>query len=1323
MYPFLHSLDWPSVRGWDDLELAISSLATEQERGTAFEEFCHAYFTVNKALFQARNVWRFSEVPRNILENLGSPSFQDRGIDGIICHYDNTITTYQAKFRSDRSNVPTQRELSTFFMVSDRADFRLVISNVEDLPEVVRERMDSGHILVDVLLQLPPQFFETLQGYVSTNEIRYEPPPQPKPFQERALQAIHDGFVQHSRGQAILACGSGKTLLGKWMADRLESRWILVMVPSLALIRQTLGEWHKAQTRPFRYTCVCSDPTVDAFREEDGWEIQPSDLDIKVSTQVADLVKFLLHEEPIPHVVFSTYQSGPVIVEALKESTLSDFKFDLAICDEAHRLAGVSGKAFSQILDDNLIRAQRRLFMTATPRILAPRLKKTESEEEEREPICSMDDPTQFGPEFYRFPFGQAIKERVICDYRVVVIGVTEEEIAQLVREGGTIQLEDSETWKAETLAQRVALGKAITLYEIKKVFSFHNRVLAAGQFTDGQLPESFTSVLKRMAPNLTHMTSHVSGEMATGIRSKILRQFAMSPRGVVSNARCLGEGVNVPIVDGIFFADPRESVIDIVQAVERALRLVPGKECAHIMIPILVREGEDAEQILENSKFDSVWRVLSAMASQDERLDAIIKETRIRQGEGTFPILGQSNAISSTEFVDCQAILMGFPRRIPFSEYQKLFTLEVMEKMGEGWHLRFGALKEYMQSHGDEPGKDTEFMGFKIGSWLQAQRGAYRKGKLSQDRLNLLHELPIEWNIEREDQQSWEEHLEACREFLQNEGRLPAQGEEIEVGTDIEDSSGEGAPVESQILLMAQSFSGGKLLKVGNWLTHQRQMYKKGALPQNQIELFEKTLGPVWDPQGERWERNFAVYKDYVEKTGNQPQKKTKHLGIAIGNWLTNTVRPKRNKLSVEQIQRLDALGMVWESKGGKRSPSEKWERHFAVYKDYVEKNDQQPPWRWTYHKGVLIGKWLENDVRPNKDKLSSEQVRQLEALGIDWTFCESSVKTSSHKRGPTEGAVPSSTLGGDDEEWLRHYFSFREFWKSFGTIPEPNSSYKGHQIGAWYQAQGRLYDSEALPPFKQEKFRTLREFLELSDHSRRILGAEQPEPDNSGTVHSDSSTETVEPSGASQEETPTDKLTPSTRCPTPDEEGWEEGVVPYEICSDLEPETIRNVVDPRALSKSIIKIVNIEGPIEEQLAIDRLGTLVRRFLPDAPLTEPLIHEAINKAKQSGKIFGRGNFLGAYPETPPPVRRRTDPSLARVQVISDKEIEAAMKLIIWKHGRQTQEALINKVYQSFDLVAPLSSDWDRMAGLIRHLLERGDLQEEPPGLIGLPLD
>ena len=873
MYRILGSLPWDQISAWSQLESAITALDSQQTRGEAFEEFCHAFFNLQSKLYQIKDVWRFRNIPPAVLERLGTNTKQDKGIDGVLLHEDETITAYQAKFRIDPSSTPSQREVSTFYMVSDRADYRLIISNVDDLPVVVKERKDHGQVLVDKLLELDGAFFSQLADLIRGTSAPDRPTLAPRPYQVEALTSIVAGLDTFGRGQAILACGAGKTLIGKWVCDSLDCDTALIMVPSLALIRQTIGEWHYANTKPFRYLCVCSDSTVDA-QSDDSWVVNPSDLDCRVTTSAADVVSFLRSDAPITRVIFCTYQSGEVLAAALKSEALSNFSFDFAICDEAHRLAGLSTKTFNHILSDDSIRARRRLFMTATPKILEPRLK-TIADEDQAE-VFSMDDESIFGPVLYRFGFQRAIQEKVICDYQIVVIGVSEEE-ANLIAPGSEVlKTADSGRWSIEGLAQRIALGKAISTYGIQKIFSFHSRVEAASKFVDGQLPDSFTSLMKQMAPQTDFLATYISGAMSSGVRAKKLREFEAASRGVIANAKCLGEGVNVPVVDGVFFSDPKESVIEIVQATGRALRRKANKETAYVMIPVLIRTGEAPESVLRSSRFNSVWKVLSAMSSQDDRLQTTIAQAAVSKGENGGLITPRDNMRGVRGAPDFRTVVMGFPTDLPLSAYQRLFTLEAVEKTGDRWFVRFGALKSYVEIHGEEPTKETKFQGINLGTWFAGQRAAFRNKKLAPDKLKLLTTLGIHLSDGRATQ--WEKQLIACKAFLEINHRLPSSKDVSANGT-----------------------------KIGHWLDNQRRSYRENRLPKEKVEQVEEMLGPVWSQE---WKRNFEAYKDFVEKTGRQPAIQRVHNGIHIGQWLVD-LRQNPQTLSHDQVSKLNALGI----------------------------------------------------------------------------------------------------------------------------------------------------------------------------------------------------------------------------------------------------------------------------------------------------------------------------------------------------------------------------------------------------------------------------
>lgn len=1046
MFPFLSKFDWSKINSWDTLEKAIGQLPSQQDRGEAFEEFCAAFLELHKDYYQATKVWRFQNVPDEILVRLGCSSRQDVGIDGVILHFDDTLTAYQSKFRLTRSDIPSQRELSTFYMVSDRANFRLIIANVDDLPRVARERKAHGQCLVDSLLNLPEDFFISLQEHVLHQRRVIDIKLEPRPFQQRAIDEIVKGFLEHARGQAILPCGCGKTLIGKWIADRLGAKSVLIMVPSLALIKQTLEEWYKVRGRGFRYICICSDQSVASSHSVDGWEINLSDQDIKVSTDSGDLVTFLSRTAPLPQVVFSTYQSSSVLVEGLRKPGMENFRFDLVICDEAHKVAGAAGKPFAQVLNDRMIPAGKRLFMTATPRIIAPQYRR--NAEEDEAPVLSMDELEVFGPVFYRMSFAEAINAKIISDYRVVVIGVSEKEVAELVRTGRAIETENEERWEAQELAQRIALGKAIGVYGMKKIFSFHNRVASASEFVDISRSDSLPAVLEKLNPNLHYFAKHINGEMSAGERNRILREFKISVRGIISNARCLGEGVNVPVVDGVFFADSRSSVIDIVQATGRALRTAPGKTMAYVIIPVLVQEEEDPEAIIEASRFELVWQVLSAMVSQDERLESAIREARIRQGEGTAPLLGLTKAEGHGNLTDANTFLFGFPKHIAFSEYQKLFSLEMMEHLGNRWYLKFGALKRYMQEHGEEPSKDTEYAGFKIGAWLESQRSAYRKGKLSDDREELLDQLGVNWGSNIDTERSWVHHIAACSAHLEKTGKLPTQGDESPEG-----------------------------LKIGIWLNHQRRLFRQDSLRDDRRAAIQNLLGDILDPKRSKWERNFKAYKDYVEKVGKQPERRTVHNGVAIGNWLCNSIRPQKERLPPEQVEQLSALGVVWDIRRRKRTAVSPNPMQPSTVRVTGKPKESSDPWLMQFRlcrdlMGELSRKIVITDM--------------YHSLSLGYWFARENQRYAAGGLSKSQRLLLRSLILLDESrgkglrEWYWNYSHCVEFELEKSSLLTSNTKNSGcstlhHPVPKWFSIQMGDLQEGILPAQKESAMREL--------------------------------------------------------------------------------------------------------------------------------------------------------------------------------------------------------------------------------------------------------
>ena len=376
-----------------------------------------------------------------------------------------------------------------------------------------------------------------------------------------------------------MACGSGKTLAALWIAENLEAKLVLLLVPSLSLVGQTLAEWRRSSKESFRYLVVCSDETV--VRGEDTTVHSTRDLGVPVTTDVGDVRRFIneSHRSTATY-VFCTYQSSPVVAEA---QARANQPFDLVIADEAHRCASAKQTAFGTVLNEKRIKAKRRLFMTATPRYFTGRVKKRAAELEYE--IASMDDESLFGPVFHKLTFNAAIGAGLLTDYQVVVIGVSDSEKGLWAEEGRLVRTRGGATTDARTLASQIGLAKATRKYDLRRVITFHSSIKKAVLFTNPAKPESYPSVVtrigRRQRPSGEIWATHISGEMPAGRRRTLLEEFRNldeNTRGVISNCACLGEGVDVPTLDGIAFIDPKRSMVDIIQAVGRVIRIRFGQ-------------------------------------------------------------------------------------------------------------------------------------------------------------------------------------------------------------------------------------------------------------------------------------------------------------------------------------------------------------------------------------------------------------------------------------------------------------------------------------------------------------------------------------------------------------------------------------------------------------------------------------------------------------------------------------------------------------------------------------------------------------------------
>ncbi|MFL0475498.1 DEAD/DEAH box helicase family protein, partial [Priestia sp. 179-F W1.4 NHS] len=610
---------------------------SDYEKGTTFEYFVKYYFLLHKDLYSIENVYMRDEIPeKEEFKKLLKLEHKDHGVDGIIVRKDGKIIAYQAKFRSNRLS-PTYRELATFWTESEYADFRLIIANSFELPPATERRKHQMVVLAETLDLLDELFFSNMRSLIEGKEPIQVKPPEPRDYQKLIIKDVINGFQNQDRGKLLAACGSGKTLVSKWINDSLKSKHTLFIAPSLSLIKQTLEEWTSKTVEPFTFLAVCSDQTVVNDLEDDKITLKVNEVNFPVTTDPKEVKDFLEAETELSKVIFSTYQSLDAITNALLNE---NFEFDLAIFDESHRTAGTKDSSmFVYALDDKFIPIKKRLFMTATERIVTPRIKKFA--EQAGVEVFSMDDIEKYGKTFSELNFGTAIQKDIIADYKVIVCAMEENELYALAKENHYVQVDiedETNSTTIDNLMKQIILAKAINELGIKKVISYHSKVDSAYKFVNGSNQQlSLNDVFSQTSPHIKDSElyfNHVNGSMSSGQRKKILSSFASSDYGLVSNAKCLTEGVDVPAVDAVYFADPKDSTIDIIQAVGRALRKKQGEQkTSYILIPVILPSNETGFSGLRTDLFDTLHSVVQALRNQDEQLAQVIDQVNYEIG------------------------------------------------------------------------------------------------------------------------------------------------------------------------------------------------------------------------------------------------------------------------------------------------------------------------------------------------------------------------------------------------------------------------------------------------------------------------------------------------------------------------------------------------------------------------------------------------------------------------------------------------------------------------------------------------------------------
>lgn len=641
-------------------EKAIS----ERDKGTDFERLSVIYFK-NEPFYkdQYEEVLTYGEWA----EKQGL-SKKDTGIDLVAKTFTGEFHAIQCKNYAPEYKI-AKSDIDSFFTASGKTIFshRIIVTTTNQWTQNASDSLED---------QNPPVSTINLQdlenSLIDWSQFEIEAPlvfkakKTLREHQQNALNATIKGLADAERGKLIMACGTGKTFTSLKIAETMagKGKTVLFLVPSLSLLSQTLTEWTQESETPLHSFAVCSDSDVGKTRNLDDDSIQAtvSDLQYPATTNPKSLAGAFAARHDAEHmsVIYATYHSIAVIHDAQKLYGLPEI--DLIVCDEAHRTTGATfdgdeESAFVRVHDNSYIAASKRLYMTATPRIYGEKAKETSGVE-----LFSMDNQQHYGKELYVINFSEAVSRGLLVDYKVVVLAVEEGHINRRMQE--MLKSDDNEL-KVDDAAKIIGCWKALSkqgltiegdsqpmqravafCQVIEKEYKGKNHKVSSKLISEmfgavveeyqrlevAELLEDDPDAVIDTALSLSCEAEHVDGSMnASEKEAKLDWLKEETPENtcrILSNVRCLSEGVDVPSLDAVLFLTPRSSQVDVVQSVGRVMRLSPGKKQGYVILPVVIPAGVEPSQALDDNKtYKVVWQVLNALRSHDDRFDAMINK------------------------------------------------------------------------------------------------------------------------------------------------------------------------------------------------------------------------------------------------------------------------------------------------------------------------------------------------------------------------------------------------------------------------------------------------------------------------------------------------------------------------------------------------------------------------------------------------------------------------------------------------------------------------------------------------------------------------
>lgn len=708
---------------------------SERDKGDRFERLMQAYLRTDPTYaFKFKNVWLWNEFPGKL--DLGG---NDTGIDLVALTVEGDYWAIQCKCFQENAYIDkpavdsflstSSREFMDEQMQTTRFAHRLWISTSNkwgsNAQEAIRNQNPPvSRINLFDLIEAPVDWRKIEEGV--HGEAARTPKKTLRPHQKDALEKTHEHFKTAERGKLIMACGTGKTFNALRIAENeTDGRGlVLFLVPSIALLGQSLREWSADANEPINAICICSDPEISKHRtkNEDTDAFSIVDLALPASTDT----HYILHQfeqierKALPGmtVVFSTYQSIEVLARAQDAWLKKGFpEFDLIICDEAHRTTGVSlagedESAFTKVHDADFIKSKKRLYMTATPRLYSDDTKSKAAQAEAV--LCSMDDQALYGEEMYRIGFGEAVERDLLTDYKVLILTLSDKDVPPAVQRmiaDGETEINTDDASKLigtiNALSKQFLGDEGITKASdpepMRRAVAFCANIATSKKIsaTYNTATEAYLDALpaEKKEQMVTVYSKHMDGTMAAPERDQMLSWLKAETEDnecrIITNVRVLSEGVDVPTLDSVLFLSARNSQVDVVQSVGRVMRKSPGKKYGYIIIPVLVPADVEADKALDdNERYKVVWTVLNALRAHDDRFNATVNRIELNRkkpsnilvgrpeysfdGDGN-PSLVQEDSVAYETNKD-----LGHQLAMQFEQLQSVVFARMVQKVGD---------------------------------------------------------------------------------------------------------------------------------------------------------------------------------------------------------------------------------------------------------------------------------------------------------------------------------------------------------------------------------------------------------------------------------------------------------------------------------------------------------------------------------------------------------------------------------------------------------------------------------------------------------------